>query len=157
MIMEDQKHQKDIVIEITKDFEGLEVDLTKLEKLGHAICDLFDIKKADIGITIVDDTEISKINDKFLNQNHTTDVISFDLSDCDSTSKIFDLVVNGQMAIRQAENRPHSSQAELALYITHGLLHNFGFDDSKPEQAKKMHETEDEILQQQGCGLVYNN
>jgi ssRNA-specific RNase YbeY (16S rRNA maturation enzyme) len=35
-------------------------------------------------------------------------------------------------------------------------LHNIGFDDSTKEKAKKMHDTEDEILQQLGYGLVYN-
>jgi len=70
--------------------------------------------------------------------------------------KLFELIVNGEMAVRQANLRGHSSKAELALYITHGLLHNFGFDDSIPSKARKMHDTEDEILQQLGYGLVYN-
>jgi len=60
------------------------------------------------------------------------------------------------MAVREANLRGHSSEAELALYITHGLLHNFGFDDSTPGKARKMHNVEDEILQQLGYGLVYN-
>ncbi len=60
------------------------------------------------------------------------------------------------MALRQATLRSHSDQAELALYITHGLLHNFGFDDLEPSEAKKMHEKEDEILQELNYGLVYN-
>ena len=66
------------------------------------------------------------------------------------------MVVNGEMAVREAKLRGHSSEAELALYITHGLLHNLGFDDSTQSQARKMHDTEDEILQQLGYGLVYN-
>ncbi len=44
----------------------------------------------------------------------------------------------------------------MALYITHGLLHNLGFDDADPEQARRMHAAEDEILQDFGYGLVYN-
>ena len=73
----------------------------------------------------------------------------------DST-KSFELVVNAEKAARQANSRGHSSEAELALYITHGLLHQLGFDDSTNSRAKKMHDTEDEILQQQGFGLIYN-
>ena len=157
MTMKDKKQQKDLAIEITKDFDGIEVDLAKFEKLVHAVCGLFDLTKAVISITIVGDAQIGKVNAQFLDHDHGTDVISFDLSDTDSASKVFDLVVNAQMAIRQAEHRPHSSEAELALYITHGLLHNLGFDDQYPEQAKKMHQTEDKILQQQGFGLVYNS
>jgi len=71
--------------------------------------------------------------------------------------KLFELVVNGEMAVKEAACRGHSDEAELALYITHGLLHNLGFDDSTPDQAQKMHDAEDEFLQQHGFGLVYNN
>jgi probable rRNA maturation factor len=70
--------------------------------------------------------------------------------------KLLELIVNGEMAVRQANLRGHSSEAELALYITHGLLHHLGFDDSTESQARKMHDMEDEILQQLGYGLVYN-
>jgi probable rRNA maturation factor len=58
------------------------------------------------------------------------------------------------MAAREANVRGHSGEAELALYITHGLLHNLGFDDSTKRQAAKMHRTEDEILQQFGYGHI---
>jgi probable rRNA maturation factor len=65
-------------------------------------------------------------------------------------------VVNGEKAKSQAARRGHCAQAELALYITHGLLHNLGFDDLLPKKANEMHRLEDEILQQQGFGLVYD-
>ncbi|MHC4115744.1 MAG: rRNA maturation RNase YbeY, partial [Planctomycetota bacterium] len=103
-----------------------------------------------------------QINKHFLNRTTDTDVISFDLSDNQKTTgkkkkqKFLELVVNGEKAVKEAQKRAHSSQAELALYITHGLLHHLGFDDSQPENAKKMHDAEDEILQQQGFGVVYN-
>jgi probable rRNA maturation factor len=70
--------------------------------------------------------------------------------------KSFELVFNAEMAVKEANLRGHSSEAELALYITHGLLHNLGFDDSTQSQAEKMHNIEDEILQQLGYGPVYN-
>jgi rRNA maturation RNase YbeY len=66
------------------------------------------------------------------------------------------LFVNAERAVKEARVRRHSAQAELALYITHALLHNLGFDDSDPKLAKKMHDTEDEILRQFGFGTVYN-
>jgi rRNA maturation RNase YbeY len=67
------------------------------------------------------------------------------------------VIVNGERAVKEAQLRNHSSEAELALYITHSLLHNLDFDDSTDEQARKMHKIEDEILQNLGYGLVYNN
>ena len=167
-IMAPAERDQDIVIQIARNFKTIKVSVPKLKKLVKTICNHFaghetPDTRYEISIAIVDDAEILKLNSQFLNHKRTTDCLSFDLSDTEEESatgnrksKIFDLVVNGEMAVRQANLRGHSSEAELALYITHGLLHNLGFDDSAPSQAQTMHETEDEILQQFGYGLVYN-
>ena len=146
-----------IVVEIAKEFKNIDVCLTRLKKLVKAICNRFKLSKATISIAIVDDARIRKVNKLFLNLDSTTDCLSFDLSDDNTEAlKSFELVVNAEMAVKEAKLRAHSSEAELALYITHGLLHNLGFDDSRQDHLKKMRETEDEILQQQGYGLVYS-
>lgn len=157
--MDAEEQDQDIVVQIAKNFDNLEIDLSKLRKLAKAVCRRFKIQKATVSIAIVGDSEIRKINNQFLNRNCPTDCLSFDLSDSDDDSnalRSFELIVNAEKAIEQANMRGHSSEAELALYITHGLLHNFGFDDSQRAKAEKMHDTEDEILQQFGYGLVYN-
>lgn len=143
-------------IDITTHCEIPPAELAQLEALIEAICTRFDLTEATIGVGIVGDAEITELNERFLGHQGTTDCLSFDLSDAEDC-RIFDLVVNREMASRQAQSRGHSAQAELALYVTHGLLHQLGFDDMTPEQAKKMHATEDEILQHFGYGLVYNN
>jgi len=159
--MASSKQEQDIVIRIFKKFKDVNMPPLKIKKIAKAICCRFRRHepadtKYEISIAIVDDSEIRKLNKKFLNSKAATDCLSFDLSDDEKGLKIFDLVVNGEMAVRQANLRGHSSEAELALYITHGLLHNLGFDDSGQKQARKMHETEDEILQEFGYGMVYN-
>jgi probable rRNA maturation factor len=160
------KQDQDIIIHIAGNFKNINVSLSKLKKLAKAVCDRFarhEMRNTryEISIAIVDDTRIQELNSQFLNRKAATDCLSFDLSDDEKesefrNSRILELVVNGEMAVRQADLRGHSGEAELALYITHGLLHNLGFDDSTQNQARKMHETEDEILQQLGYGLVYN-
>jgi probable rRNA maturation factor len=148
----------EVVVQIAKEFKNIDVHLPRLEKLVRAICNRFKLSKATISIAIVGDAQIRKVNKQFLNHDSTTDCLSFDLSDDDTdVPKSFELVVNAEMAVKEANLRGHSSEAELALYITHGLLHNFGFDDSRQDQLQKMHDTEDEILQQQGYGLVYSS
>jgi len=160
--MASAKQKQDIVVQITKEFKGINVCLPKLRKLVKTICNRFtrhEIRDAryQISIAIVDDAKIRKINRRFLNRKSACDCLSFDLSDDDRRSgKLFELVVNGEMAVKEANLRGHPGEAELALYITHGLLHHLGFDDSRQSGAKKMHETEDEILQQIGYGTVYN-
>ena len=182
--MASANQEQDIVVQVAKNFDGLDFELSKLKKLVKTVCSRFKLSQATVSVAIVDDAEIRRVNKEFLNRNITTDCLSFNLSDdqkrryrgrkshhtgtkgfsgrkekrlgpCEC-SKLFDLVVNGEMAVKEAKLRGHSGEAELALYITHGLLHNLGFDDSTKPEAKKMHETEDEILQHLGYGLVYN-
>lgn len=146
-------------IEITRQFPDETADDSELETLVRAICEKFGLSGATISVGVVDDDRISELNRQFLDHEGTTDSLSFDLSDGDDPDepRVFDLIVNGQMAAREAAERGHSPRAELALYVTHGLLHQLGFDDGTPEQARRMHETEDEILQHTGFGVVYNS
>lgn len=154
--MASAKQEQDIVVQIAKNFDSPDVSLPKLKKLVKAICNRFKLSKTTISIAITDDAQIRKVNTQFLNRNCTSDCLSFDLSD-DGNRKLFELVVNGERAVKEANLRGHSSEAELALYVTHSLLHNLGFDDSTKDQARKMHDTENEILQQFGYDLVYND
>jgi len=168
--MNAEKQDRGVVVQIAKNFKNIDINLPKLKKLVKAICTRLELLKATVSIAIVNNAEIRRVNKDFLNHNSTTDCLSFDLSDLDTNSSpasagvnshlrkqvSFELVVNAEMAVKEANLRGHSSEAELALYITHSLLHNLGFDDSTRNQAKKMHDTEDEILQQLGYGLVYN-
>jgi probable rRNA maturation factor len=157
-----------IVVQITN-LSGAEVSVPKIKKLVKYICNHFRLQNATVSIVIVDNTQIRRINSQFLKRRSITDCLSFDLSDPATpkatpeasdqnfrSGKLFELIVNGELALKEANSRGHSCEAELALYITHGLMHNLGFDDSTPNQAKKMHNTEDEILKQLGYGSVYN-
>ena len=159
--MDSSGQDQDIDIRITVNFGAINASMSRLRELVTTVCNRFGAHtdrdaQYQISVAIVDDAEIKELNTRFLDHETTTDCLSFDLSDAGEKSKIFELIVNGEMAVRQGGLRGHSSEAELSLYIVHGLLHNLGFDDSTPGQARKMHETEDEILQELGYGSVYN-
>jgi rRNA maturation RNase YbeY len=148
-----------ITIKLTKSFEDVIFSQPKLNKLVRSICRRFIARtqknnKYQISIVIVDDSQFRKLNRRFLQQSRSSDCLSFDLSDRWST--VFELIINGEKAKKQASLRGHTDEAELALYVTHSLLHNFGFDDITPGKARKMHEMEDAILQQNLYGLVYD-
>jgi probable rRNA maturation factor len=156
--MNAKRQDRNVAIQITENFKAAEVDLSALKKSVKSICRRFKLSKVSISIVLAGDAEIMRLNKKFLNRNRTTDCLSFDLSDNDGMGpKVFELVVNAKLATRQAKLRGHCCQAELMLYITHGLLHNLGFDDSTPPKARKMHDAEDEILKQEGFGKVFHS
>jgi probable rRNA maturation factor len=146
-------------VQITKNFQDIDISVRKLQELVKTICRRFDLSKAVISIAIVDNVRMRKLNRKFLGRDSNTDCLSFDLSDGDGhqPNRSFELIVNGELAITEALLRGHRTEAELALYVTHSMLHNLGFDDSTQEQAKKMHDAEDEILRQFGYAAVYRN
>jgi probable rRNA maturation factor len=142
-------------VEFEVQVASLPADIAKLRTLVETVMRCYRERQATITITIVDDAEMKKVHKQFLHKDTTTDVLSFDLTDEFEKRRVFELVVNVEMAARQALKRGHSSEAELALYITHGLLHNLGFDDDTPEHAQRMHHTEDAILDKLGFGSVY--
>jgi len=147
-----------ITVQVAPHFRGIPVDPPALEELARVVCTRFGVTRAIVSIGIVDDAEMSRLNEKFLGHRGTTDCLSFDLSEEDETGqdRVFELIVNGELALREAAGRGRAGPAELALYITHALLHNLGFDDATAEKAREMHGLEDEILQDLGYGLVYD-
>jgi probable rRNA maturation factor len=167
--MTSAKQDQDIILHIADPYKNARVPRPVLRKLAKTVCDRFGGDKPpdrryEISIVVVDDLQIRQLNDRFLNRKATTDCLSFDLTEGEGgesqagkpAPRTFEIIVNGEMAARQGCLRGHSREAELALYVTHGLLHNFGFDDATQDQARIMHETEDEILKQLGYGSVYN-
>jgi len=147
----------DHVIEVEFDItaEDVRADWAALEELVRNICTQQQVRQASVSISIVDDARMIEAHQQYMQLDTTTDVLSFDLSDEFETRPSFALIVNAAMAARQASERRHSAQAELALYITHGLLHNLGYDDLDEEQALEMHRMEDQILEQHGFGRVF--
>ncbi len=165
--MQIERQQQNIVVQIAKNFKEIDICLSSLEKLVKTVCKRFKLSRTTVSVALLGDNEIRELNKRYLNRDYATDCLSFDLSNgrgsktqksefgnLDECAKSFEVVVNAEMAVREAALRGHSSEAELALYITHGLLHNLGFDDSAPDQAKKMRDTEHEILQQFGYDLT---
>jgi probable rRNA maturation factor len=145
-----------VVVYVRCEFENISCPKQKIRRLAGAICRRFGLANATVSIAVVGNRHIRKLNTRFLNRKTVTDCLAFDLSEHNDGRRWFELVVNGERAKSQAAERGHAAQAELALYVTHGLLHNLGFDDRLPAQAQKMHRVEDEILQQQGFGPVYD-
>jgi probable rRNA maturation factor len=113
-------------------------------------------RRACIGLAVVDDREIARLNRTHLNHEGPTDVITFDMRDNAEADDIEgEIVVSAQTAMRQATARGHGVAAELSLYAVHGVLHLLGYDDHGDEQADRMHKVEDEVLTSIGFGAVY--
>lgn len=153
--MTDTKKQSACIVSIQIQTEPFPIDRAKIRRAVRRILHQFGVPSAWVEIAVVDDAVMRKLHKDYFGDAETTDVISFDLSSEGQSRRCFQILVNAELAARQADRRGHSPQAELMLYIVHGLLHQLGFDDADDEQAAKMHQTEDYLLKQLGFGIVY--
>ncbi|AQQ69774.1 Endoribonuclease YbeY [Limihaloglobus sulfuriphilus] len=146
-----------LTFDIDNSVEGITVPQDKIRRAAQAACEKYAKGPVDLNIAIVDDAAISRVHGEYMDDDSPTDVMSFDLTDDFEDFASFQVIVNAQMAQREAEKRGHSFDAELCLYVLHGLLHNLGFDDQTQIDFEKMHNAEDEILSQIGIGKVYRS
>src|SRR5207245_2701478 len=104
----------------------------------------------EISLAFVDNATIHRLNKRYLDHDELTDVLSFPLSEPGAKHLAGELVIGAEVAKVQAESRGHDIQAELALYVIHGLLHLCGHDDKTAEGAAAMRERERHYLQALG-------
>ncbi len=61
-----------------------------------------------------------------------------------------EIIISVEMAKKLAQKHDCAVEGEIALYLVHGLLHLFGYDDKQKKDAKKMHQREGELLSDLG-------
>ena len=109
-----------------------------------------------LDITLLGNAEMKRQHKRWLGDDTTTDVLSFDLRECPRAGVVdAQLLVCLSVARRRARSRKTDWRGELLLYVLHGCLHLCGYDDRADEDAARMHETEDEILCALGWGPVF--
>lgn len=109
---------------------------------------------AEINVVLVDNKKIKEMNNAFLGHNYATDVLSFayEKEEKPGNKVTGEIVISVEMAARLARRQERAVDGELALYLTHGLLHLLGYNDKKKADAKKMHQRERVLL----TNLGYN-
>ena len=123
--------------------EIVEVAAFALDKMGiHP--------DSDLGITLVDEDEITKLHVQWMDLPGPTDVLSFPMDELKPFSAsngpgiIGDIVICPQFAAKQAVN--HSTADEISLLTVHGVLHLLGFDHVQSDEHKVMFDLQDKTL-----------
>lgn len=134
-----------IKVSIASPQEAVPIDRQKLREAARIVLDGEGVAKAEISLAFVDNATIHKLNQRYLGHDEPTDVLSFPLGE---TAKGLhgELVIGAEVAQEQATSRGHDVQAELTLYVIHGLLHLCGFDDHSPADARAIHDRERHYL-----------
>jgi probable rRNA maturation factor len=66
-----------------------------------------------------------------------------------------EIIASAEMAVTMASDGKWSAEAELILYVVHGLLHICGYDDLTPEEKCIMRARERAILSELGLTAIY--
>lgn len=130
--------------------EIVPVDRGQMRRVARAVLEGESVAEAEISLAFVDNDTIHRLNKRYLDHDEPTDVLSFPLSEANSRKLAGELVIGVEVARAQAESRGHDVQAELALYVIHGLLHLCGHDDKDPADAARMRERERHYLRELG-------
>src|SRR5207253_873820 len=110
-------------ISIASPQEAVPVDRKRMREIVRAVLDDEGKADAEISLAFVDNSTIHRLNARYLQHDEPTDVLSFPLSDPSAKQLSGELVIGAEVAKTQADERRHDVQAELALYVIHGLLH----------------------------------
>jgi probable rRNA maturation factor len=113
-------------------------------------------ERADHGVDVilVDDRFMRRLNRQFTGRGSTTDVLAFPMGGDDTDpieqGTLGDIYVSLEQAKRQAVDYQVSFEEEVALLVTHGILHLLGYDHQDKDQEIIMREKEQMYLKRWG-------
>ncbi|MDH3539848.1 MAG: rRNA maturation RNase YbeY [Acidimicrobiia bacterium] len=119
---------------------------------------------AELAVVLVGKEEMAGYNQRFMERSGPTDVLAFPV-DLLIPGEIPSTIANGEplslgdificpdVVEEQADELGVSLDDEMALIVTHGILHLLGYDHSDPADAAKMSARERELLKQEGIEL----
>ena len=125
-------------VKIASPQEVVPLDRARLREVARAVLEGEGVAAAAVSLAFVDNPTIHRLNQQFLNHDEPTDVLTFPLSGPGAKALEGEVVIGAEVARAQAAERGHDEQAELALYVIHGLLHLCGFDDTTAQAARAM-------------------
>ena len=112
-----------------------------------------ELASTELGISLVGDKEMTRINEHFLQHEGSTDVITFDYSEPRSrNSKLGTVGIHGELficvdeAIRHARQFKTTWQSEVVRYVVHGVLHLLGHDDKHAKPRGRMKREENRLV-----------
>lgn len=138
---------------VSLNFLNIDPISLKEEEIKRWIQNTIDSKGGLIGeinLIFSNDEYILEINNKYLNHDYYTDIITFDYSEYDyktNKKKISgDLYISVDMVEYNAVEYGEGFERELYRVIIHGILHLLGIRDETEEEKAEMRKAEDECL-----------
>lgn len=134
------------------EFEADEKDLA--DQAAFMLRELHINPAAELSIMLVGEVAMAALHERFMGEPGSTDVLSFPMDELragtpgelSSEGILGDIVICPEVAIRQAKVAGHTTEVELRLLLTHGILHLLGHDHAEPDEHKVMFGLQAELL-----------
>jgi len=139
------------------------INLRLLKQITEVLLAELEIQDAELEINLVSAGEMTRLNEKFLRHQGSTDVITFDYGlsvrrDAKTRTRLAETLappkLHGEIfictdeAVLQARKFRTTWQSEVTRYLIHGILHLLGHDDSRSRGHRKMRQEENRLLRQ---------
>ncbi|GEM_PF-256233 len=123
----------------------VKLDPVVLRQLVRAALVQSGIRKGTVGVALVNNRTIRRLNRLFLQEDEATDVLSFPL-ETSRRNWEGEVVVSTEQAVAVAGDYGTDPVSESLLYVLHGVLHLAGYDDRTTRQRMKMERKQRELL-----------
>ena len=131
---------------------GALVPETQMHTLLNFGIDYMELNpECEISLTFVDPQEMEELHIKWMDEPGTTDVLSFPMDMPEKKGDIVtlgDIVIAPAVAAKQALEAGHSTEHEIYILATHGLLHILGYDHADPDEEKVMFALQEKIVKE---------
>lgn len=115
------------------------------------------MEEAELTIRIVDEEEITDLNEQYRGKNKPTNVLSFpaEIDEQFGLPILGDIVICAPVVEHEALSQNKDLLAHWAHMVIHGTLHLLGFDHQNNNEAVEMEELETDILDKLGFPPPY--
>jgi probable rRNA maturation factor len=138
-----------MTIEVTNTSGQLVPTAEMTSLMTHALNALDLNPDCDLNIAFVEDDYMTELHVKWMDEPGTTDVLSFPMDMPEEPGEavtLGDIVISPVVAAAQAMNQGHSTEHEIYILATHGLLHIIGYDHADKTDEKIMFDLQEKIV-----------
>ena len=138
-----------MTIEVTNTSGQLVPTAEMTSLMTHAMKALHLNPECDLNIAFVEDDYMTELHIKWMDEPGTTDVLSFPMDMPEEPGEavtLGDIVISPVVAAAQALTQGHSTEHEIYILATHGLLHIIGYDHADKTEEKVMFDLQEKIV-----------
>ena len=138
-----------MTIEVTNTSGQLVPTTEMVSLMTHAMKALDLNPECDLNVSFVEDDYMTELHIKWMDEPGTTDVLSFPMDMPEEPGEVVtlgDIVISPVVAAAQALTQGHSTEHEIYILATHGLLHIIGYDHADKADEKIMFELQEKIV-----------